>query len=224
MDVRICFSRSVPIPRIRKLVRATSIAPPEPDSDDDTEDELEYMPRGFERAWECIRFCDCITNAEEYVKYQEKKRNFQAALRQTLKKKGIISKFPLKFESRVEIHPFTDMHDVVELLNKIEADKTVLECKFPDMCNDIRRLPRELLRHFDQETLEVKEDQDPVEIHIRYSSKRVKEGKRPTLLVKQCSNKLLRVSSHPLHQSMSSINFDFAVSDDDLSCPDLNFN
>ena len=110
----------------------------------------------------------------------------------------------------------------MELLNKIEADKTILECKFPYMCNDIRKLPKELARHFDEETLEVKEDQDPVEIHIRYSSKPVKKGKRPTLLVKQCSAKLLNMSQK-LHQSRSGFDSDFAMSDDELSCPDLNF-
>lgn len=205
----------------RKLVRATSMAPPEPDSDDDTEDELEFMPRGFERLWKRVVFCDCITNAEEYVKYQEKKRNFQAALRQTLKKKGI-TKFPIKFESRIEIHPLTDMQEVVELLDKIEADKTIIECKFPYMCNDIRRLPKELAKRFDRETLEVKQDQDPVEIYIRYSSKPVKKGKRPTLLVKQCSSKLINMSTAS-RASSSNLDSDFCMSDGELSCPDLDF-
>lgn len=170
------------------LVYKTTL-PPKDEFDLEDDEVLPHTP--YERAWKSMTFSDCITSAEDYQNYSELKKEFQGNLRKVLKKRGV-NKMPIKFAAKVEIS-FLDMNEMIELLHEIEHDKTILDVKFPDVCKDIRKLPSALANRFDEDTLEWKDDAEPVEIHIKYGSKpktKKNSKKRPNLLVRQCSLKL----------------------------------
>ncbi|CAB9505683.1 expressed unknown protein [Seminavis robusta] len=177
-----------------KLMRAainlvsTSTMTPKDDEFDEFEDD-EHLPSGpYERIWEHLTFCDCIGTAEDYQFYNERKREFQDNIRKVLKKKGVV-KMPIKFTAKVEI-AMLDMNEMIDLLQEIEHDKSIISVQFPHECKGIKKLPAKLVNKFDEESLRWKEDAEPVEIHIKYGSKKPAKGKRPTLLVKQCSIRL----------------------------------
>lgn len=163
----------------------------EPKDEFDLEDD-EVLPRTpYERPWKSMTFAECITTAQEYQVYSENKKEFQSSLRRVLKKRGV-TKMPIRFTAKAEI-AMLDMNEMIELLHEIEHDKTILDVQIPGICDDIRKLPTSLASHFDEETLDWKDDAEPVEIHIKYGSKpasKKKVKKRSTMLVRQCSLKL----------------------------------
>lgn len=172
------------------LVYKTTLPPKD---EFDLEDDVVLPRTPYERAWKSLTFCECITSAEDYQTYTEKKKEFHDSLRKVLKKRGV-SKMPIKFTAKVEI-AMLDMNEMIDLLHEIENDKTVISVKFPDVCKDIRKLPSALADRFDEETLDWKDDAEPVEIHLKFGSKPAGKGKdgkkkRPTMLVRQCSLKL----------------------------------
>ncbi|CAB9505682.1 expressed unknown protein [Seminavis robusta] len=177
-----------------KLMRATlnlvskSTMTPR-DEFDEFDDDEEHLPSGpYERDWGCLTFCDCIGTAEDYQFYTERKKEFQGDIRRVLKKKGVV-KMPIKFTAKIEM-ALLDMNEMVDLLQEIEHDKTIIDVQFPYETKDAKKLPAKLLDRFDELSLQWKEGADPVEIHIKYGTKKPTKGKRATHLVKQCSIRL----------------------------------
>ncbi|CAB9505684.1 expressed unknown protein [Seminavis robusta] len=185
------------------LVSKTTLTPKDDEFDEFADDDEEHLPAGpYERNWERLTFCDSISTAEDYQFYTERKKEFQGDIRKVLKKKGVV-KVPIKFTAKVEI-AMLDMNEMIDLLQEIEHDTSIISVKFPYECKDIKKLPTKLINKFDLLTLRWKEDADPVEIHIKYGTKKPTQGKRPTLLVKQCSIRL----EHIVMSSNRSMDFD----------------
>ena len=148
----------------------------------------------YERDWESITFLECISSAEDYQIYVDEKKEFQALLRKMLKKKNIVA-MPIKFQTKIEIHSFMNMKDAMELLDVIGKDPTILAVKFPHLSKERKKIPAQVVNHFDHTTLEFKETASPIEINIRYGGKQTTDqSKAATRIIKVCAQRLKKIA------------------------------
>ena len=148
----------------------------------------------FERVWEAITFLECISSAEDYAIYTSEKKQFQALLRRMLKMKGI-SSMPIKFQVKIEIHSFMNMEEAMALLDVIGKDETILAVKFPHLSKEKKKIPGQVVGHFDPTTLEFKETASPILINIQYGGKKpTEQGKSAIRIIKVCSQRLRKVA------------------------------
>ena len=147
-----------------------------------------------ERVWESITFLECISSAEDYQIYVNEKREFQALLRKMLKKKNIVT-MPIKFQTKIEIHSFMNMEDAMDLLDVIGKDPTILAVKFPHLSKERKKIPAQVVSHFNHTTLEFKETASPIQINIRYGGKKpTEQSKAATRIIKVCAQRMKKIA------------------------------
>ena len=147
----------------------------------------------YERQWESITFLECISSAEDYTMYMHEKKEFQALLRKLLKAKNVVS-MPIKFQTKIEIHSFMNMEDAMELLEVIGKDPTILAVKFPTLSKERKKIPAQVVSHFDHSTLEFKETASPISINIRYGGKKpTEQSKSASRIIKVCAQRLRKI-------------------------------
>ena len=101
---------------------------------------VEVVEENPRREWESIQFVDGIMSHDDYKEYKVKKKQF----RKTLKKydRRINGKehhvnLPIQFWLTVEIHPPMDVITIMQLLETITHDETVVDIKFSESLKNL---------------------------------------------------------------------------------------
>ena len=119
------------------------------------------------RVWQSIAFTDCISDAEDYRAYLEKKKKFLAGLNRLLSMKKMNLTLPIVFKAKIEIHSMLGVFDIIELLQQIERDEGISKAKFPGFSGNLSQIADEFAKSVDAESLEW--TGQPVEIILRYA-------------------------------------------------------
>ncbi|CAB9500724.1 expressed unknown protein [Seminavis robusta] len=122
------------------------------------------------RPWEGIVFTDCISDAEDYKNYQEKKNKFLSGLSRLLTAKQMSVTMPLHFVAKLEIHSMLNAVSIAELLQEVERDRSIKLVRIPGFQGTDDEIAAEFASFLDTDSMEWKGPL--VEIRLQYD----KEG------------------------------------------------